>query len=92
MELHGDLTRARCSREGTPAEIAQYRYDNVPAEDPFWQVRPGDPGTPNQFHLAIYHRGAMTLQALRTTVGGGAVLNKTHTTRGGAPGGAGASD
>jgi aminopeptidase N len=55
--------------EGTPAEIAQYRYDNVPADDPFWQVRPGDPGTPNQFHPAIYHRGAMTLQALRTTVG-----------------------
>lgn len=55
--------------EGTAAEVARFRYDNVPAEDPFWQVKPGDPGVPNQFHPAIYYRGAMALQALRVTVG-----------------------
>jgi aminopeptidase N len=55
--------------EGTPAEIAQYFYDNTPADDPFWQVLPGDPGSENQFHDAVYDRGALTLQALRTAVG-----------------------
>jgi aminopeptidase N len=55
--------------EGTAAELARYRYDLIPAGNPFWQVRPGDPGVPNQFHPAIYYRGAMTLQALRSTIG-----------------------
>ncbi|HEX6360620.1 M1 family metallopeptidase [Actinophytocola sp.] len=55
--------------EGTPAEIAQFRYDTIPADDPFWQVLPGNPGVPNQLHRAVYFRGAMTLQALRTAVG-----------------------
>jgi aminopeptidase N len=40
-----------------------------PAGDSFWQVRPGDPGAQAVFHPAVYHRGAMTLQALRRTVG-----------------------
>jgi aminopeptidase N len=40
-----------------------------PAGDAFWQVRPGDPGPTALFHPAVYHRGAMTLQALRQTVG-----------------------
>lgn len=40
------------------------------AGDPFWQVPPGDPGGPqNLFHDAVYVRGAMTLQALRVSVG-----------------------
>jgi aminopeptidase N len=39
------------------------------ASDPFWQVRPGDPGAVDLFHPAVYSRGAMTLHALRTTVG-----------------------
>lgn len=55
--------------EGTPAELAQYTYDNIPADDPFWQVLPGDPGETNQFDDAVYDRGGMTLQALRTTMG-----------------------
>ena len=55
--------------EGTAAEVAQFRYDNMPASDPFWQVLPGDPGVPNQFHPAVYYRGAMALQALRVAVG-----------------------
>lgn len=55
--------------EGTPAELAQFVYDLYPAEDDFWQVLPGDPGAPNQFHDAVYDRGAMTVQALRTEIG-----------------------
>jgi aminopeptidase N len=55
--------------EGTPAEIAQYTYDTIPADDPFWQVLPGDPGPENQFHDAVYDRGGLTMQALRTAVG-----------------------
>lgn len=55
--------------EGTAAEIARYGYDHYAAGDEFWQVLPGDPGPDNQFHDAVYERGAMTLQALRATVG-----------------------
>jgi aminopeptidase N len=55
--------------EGTPAELAQYVYDSHPADDALWQVLPGDPGVANQFDDAVYDRGALTLQALRTAVG-----------------------
>ena len=55
--------------EGTAAELAQFRYDVMPATSPWWQVLPGDPGRDFQFHPAVYFRGAMTLQALRTAVG-----------------------
>ena len=55
--------------EGTPAEVNQFKYDSVPADSPFWQVVPANPGPANQFNIAIYDRGSMTLQALRTAVG-----------------------
>lgn len=55
--------------EGTAAELAAYAYSAHPAGDDFWQVLPGDPGAANQFHPAVYLRGAMALQALRTEVG-----------------------
>jgi aminopeptidase N len=55
--------------EGTPAEVNQFKYDSVPADSPFWQVIPANPGPDNQFSIAIYDRGSMTLQALRTAVG-----------------------
>ncbi|MFI8100437.1 M1 family metallopeptidase [Streptomyces sp. NPDC086023] len=55
--------------EGTAQELAQWAYDSRPAEDPFWQVKPGDPGPDNQFHGAVYDRGAIALQALRNQVG-----------------------
>mgnify|MGYP002620222883 CR=1 FL=1 len=35
----------------------------------FWEVTPGDPGKQNLFDQAVYIRGAMTLHALRRTVG-----------------------
>ncbi len=58
--------------ERTSGNSVQAQFDAQyarPASDPFWQVRPGDPGPPAVFHPAVYHRGAMTLQALRRTVG-----------------------
>jgi aminopeptidase N len=56
--------------EGTAAEIAQYVYGTAyPADDPFWQVLPGDPGATDLFDDAVYDRGALTLQHLRELVG-----------------------
>jgi len=55
--------------EGTADELARYLYESIPADDEFWQVLPGDPGADNQFHSAVYDRGALAVHALRTTVG-----------------------
>ncbi|MFF8807401.1 M1 family metallopeptidase [Streptomyces omiyaensis] len=55
--------------EGTAQELADYVYAVRTAEDPFWTVRPGDPGPDNQFHVAVYDRGALALQALRNEIG-----------------------
>lgn len=65
--------------EGTPAEVAQFTYDSIPAEDEFWQVIPADPGPANQFHDAVYDRGGLTLQALRTEVGDDAFFDILRT-------------
>jgi aminopeptidase N len=54
---------------GTPQEIFEFFYNEIPADDPFWDVVIGDPGIPNLFHGAVYVRGAMTLQVLRNQVG-----------------------
>ncbi|MET7998811.1 M1 family metallopeptidase [Amycolatopsis sp. NPDC005232] len=75
--------------EGTTAELAQYAYDSYAADDAFWQVLPGDPGEENQFDGAVYDRGAMALQALRTTVGDDAffaILQKWQATKAGGHG------
>jgi hypothetical protein len=45
------------------------RYQNIPLDSPFWQLRIGDPGPANIFAGAVYDRGAMTLHQLRLTVG-----------------------
>ncbi|MEX0167754.1 M1 family metallopeptidase [Streptomyces sp. LMG1-1-1.1] len=55
--------------EGTAQELADYVYAARPADDPFWTVKPGDPGAENQFHGAVYDRGALALQALRNEIG-----------------------
>jgi aminopeptidase N len=44
-------------------------YASHPADDPFWTVKPGDPGPDNQFDIAVYDRGALAVQALRNEVG-----------------------
>ena len=53
----------------TPQELFQALYDEIPADDPFWSVEIGDPGTDLLFDIAVYERGAMTLQALRNEIG-----------------------
>jgi aminopeptidase N len=54
---------------GTPQEIFDSIAVNAPPE--FWTTTIGDPGpaTEQLFDIAVYFRGAMTLQALRQTVG-----------------------
>lgn len=51
---------------------AQQQYQGVmdrPADDPFWQVLPGDPGAADLFAGAVYDRGAAFLHRLRLEVG-----------------------
>jgi aminopeptidase N len=55
--------------EGTAQEIFDFVYNGHPADDPFWTVKPGDPGAPAIFDDAVYDRGAMTLHQLRLAVG-----------------------
>jgi aminopeptidase N len=58
-------------REGL--STPQDEFDLVAADAPpeFWETTIGDPGpaTEELFDIAVYYRGAMTLQALRTEVG-----------------------
>jgi aminopeptidase N len=58
-------------REGL--STTQEEFDNVAANAPpeFWQTTIANPGaaTEDLFDIAVYYRGAMTLQALRTAVG-----------------------
>ena len=41
----------------------------IPADDPFWRWSIGDPGPGPALRLPVYHRGAMTLHALRLQIG-----------------------
>jgi len=45
------------------------RWQAAGADDAFWKLHIGDPGPSDVFDLAVYDRGAMTLQALRHRVG-----------------------
>jgi aminopeptidase N len=51
----------------TPQEQFQNVAENAPPE--FWQTTIGAPAGDQLFGIAVYYRGAMTLQALRQTVG-----------------------
>jgi aminopeptidase N len=53
---------------GTVQELFGF-YASTPADDPFWNLTIGDPGVDAIFDDPTYYRGAMTLQALRNTVG-----------------------
>jgi aminopeptidase N len=53
----------------TPAEALLATWEAIPADDDFWTLEIGDPGVPSLFDSPVYVRGAMTLQALRNTVG-----------------------
>ena len=54
---------------GTPQEIFDFYYSVIPDDDPFWELTIGDPGPDLLFDVAVYYRGAMTLQQLRVAVG-----------------------
>ncbi|MFJ4186900.1 M1 family metallopeptidase [Kitasatospora sp. NPDC089509] len=66
---YAQLLWSEHENEGTAQELADYIYASHPAEDPFWSVKPGDPGPDNQFATAVYDRGAVAIQALRNTIG-----------------------
>ena len=53
-------------------EIFDFFFEVIPADDPFWDLTIGDPGPDALFDGAVYLRGAMTLHALRLTIGDGA--------------------
>jgi aminopeptidase N len=57
------------TRNGTPARRIFRSVCEIPADDPFWDVRIGNPGVRNLFDDAVYVRGAATLHALRRAVG-----------------------
>ncbi|HEX2315071.1 MAG TPA: M1 family metallopeptidase [Thermomonospora sp.] len=53
-------------------DSAQKTFDEVyatPADNALWKVKVADPGRDNIYAHAVYDRGAMTLHALRKTVG-----------------------
>ncbi|MFC4911080.1 M1 family metallopeptidase [Actinomadura gamaensis] len=58
-------------RHGGPSAARNFAVSyRRPASDPAWRREPGDPGRKGLFDsFAVYERGAMTLQALRRTVG-----------------------
>jgi aminopeptidase N len=69
---------------------AQQIFENlasIPADDPFWDVKTGDPGPADLFdYEAVYLRGALTLHALRLEVGDAAffrILERWATTQSG---------
>jgi hypothetical protein len=53
----------------TPQQIFESLYNEIPEDDPFWELRIGDPGPDHLFDGPVYDRGAMTLQALRNEIG-----------------------
>jgi aminopeptidase N len=59
---------SQATGKGSAAAIAA-AYCRIPASDPFWDLRIGEPGVARIFDPPIYYRGALTLQALRRRVG-----------------------
>jgi len=45
---------------GTTQEVFDSFYNDIPGDDPFWDVVVGDPGIPFLFNDAVYVRGATT--------------------------------
>jgi aminopeptidase N len=63
----------------TSDEIIQDAYERRPADDPFWQVLPGDPGPGlGQLSLITQERGGEMFCALRTAVGDDAFFTILH--------------
>ncbi len=75
--------------QGTTQETFKATYDSIPADDPFWQLKIGDPGVDHLFDEPVYTRGAMAVQALRNEVGDEAffrILKRWTRTKGGGNG------
>jgi aminopeptidase N len=53
----------------SPHDLYVGALAGLPADDPLWSVKVGDPGVNHLFDDAVYIRGAMTLEALRLEVG-----------------------
>ncbi len=54
---------------GHPPRRTVHQEYRTPATNPFWLLKMGDPGRRHLFEWPVYARGALTLQALRLTVG-----------------------
>jgi aminopeptidase N len=52
-----------------PQQVFLRNYNVFDRGDPYWRLTIGDPGPARIFDVAVYERGAMTLQALRNRVG-----------------------
>jgi aminopeptidase N len=65
--------------EGTAQEVFDFVYAYYPADNPFWQVLPGNPGADRVFDGAVYDRGALTLHQLRGAVGDDAFFQLLRT-------------
>jgi aminopeptidase N len=65
--------------EGTGKQLFQEYWDYYQGDTDFWSVKIGNPGAHNEFTGAVYDRGAMTLQALRTRIGGPAFFTTMRT-------------
>jgi hypothetical protein len=63
----------------TPQDTFGFLYNDIPEDDPFWDLRIGDPGPDHLFDDPVYTRGAMTLQALRNAIGDQAFFRVLHT-------------
>jgi aminopeptidase N len=55
--------------QATVRQSFETAYNSYPPDDPFWSVVIGDPGPLDLLANPVYIRGAMTLHALRETVG-----------------------
>ncbi len=57
------------SRGGATPQADFDKIYATKATDKFWSLKPADPGAKDLFDEPVYNRGAMTLQALRKTIG-----------------------
>lgn len=61
--------------EGTGRQLFEAAWDDHAADRAFWRTAVGDPGPHHESDVAVLDRGAMTLQALRTRIGGPAFFS-----------------
>ncbi|MEU7610705.1 M1 family metallopeptidase [Micromonospora sp. NPDC049204] len=64
---YGEWLWAEHTRDSTAKEAFDNRYARAPEK--VWKTPPGKPGAKELFSESVYQRGAMTLHALRVSVG-----------------------